>query len=301
MKIANLTNAAAVLALGLAAGTAGTAQAQPLYDRVNVNLPYTVTIGDKTLPPGNYVIQQLESPGEDSRVVLIYSDNGMKFQTSAMSIPALDAKTPEDTKIILHQVGSDYYLDKIWIQGKDYGYEFPLPNSVKSREKEMAHSVSVPANYSSSKTTETSSTTQPANSANTANSATTSNSSNNTTNSADTTANTQPANPSSTATPNTSTQQAMNPTPNAPAETTAPPVVDNSPATNNTNGNMSAQNTQPSQPSQSMQSSADRSMNENADRSTDTNAMPHTSAGWLMMLLSGGAFSGIGMSLRRKR
>ncbi len=29
--------------------------------------------------------------------------------------------------------------------------------------------------------------------------------------------------------------------------------------------------------------------------------MPHTSAGWLMMLLSGGALSGLGAKLRGKR
>jgi len=41
-----------------------------------------------------------------------------------------------------------------------------------------------------------------------------------------------------------------------------------------------------------------RDMNDtgSADRS-----MPNTSAGWLMMLLGGGALSGAGMSLRRKR
>jgi LPXTG-motif cell wall-anchored protein len=39
-------------------------------------------------------------------------------------------------------------------------------------------------------------------------------------------------------------------------------------------------------------------MNDNgaADRS-----MPNTSAGWLMMLLSGGTLSGAGLALRRKR
>ena len=45
-----IKNAAATLALGLAAWCSfSTVQAQPLYDRVNVNLPYAVTIGDKTL------------------------------------------------------------------------------------------------------------------------------------------------------------------------------------------------------------------------------------------------------------
>jgi hypothetical protein len=118
----------------------------PLYDKVMVNLPYTVTIGDHTLQPGDYVIRQLPSAG-GSRVLLVYSDQGMKFETSAMTIPALDNRTPEDTKVILHHFGPDYYFDKIWIQGKNYGYEFPLPDSVKARQRERGEPINVTARY----------------------------------------------------------------------------------------------------------------------------------------------------------
>jgi hypothetical protein len=149
MKSTYFNYGAAALALGAALWVLpGKVQGQgPLYDRVDVNLPYTVTIGNQTLQPGQYVIQQLHSVA-NSPVLLIYSDNGMKFQTSAMTIPCLDPNTARDTKVMLHHFGNDYYFDKIWIQGKDYGYEFPLPNSVKQREKEEMQPVSVAANYS---------------------------------------------------------------------------------------------------------------------------------------------------------
>src|SRR4051812_1477356 len=156
MKIETMMITAGVLALGLATWTPSKAQG-PLYDRVNVNLPYAVTIGDRTLQPGDYVIQQLRDAGGGSRVLLIYSDQGMKFETSAMTIPALDQRTPEDTKVVLHHFGPDYYFDKVWIQGKNYGYEFPLPDSVKSREKERMEPLSVAATYQS--TTDTAATT----------------------------------------------------------------------------------------------------------------------------------------------
>jgi len=139
MRVKNLVLTAGALVLGFAAFTAVTAVAQgPLYDRVIVNLPYTVTIGDRTLAPGEYVIQQNRSEGGGQRVLLIYSDQGMKFETSAMTIPTLDNRTPEDTKVVLHHYGPDYYFDKIWIQGKNYGYEFPLPDSVKARQRERS-------------------------------------------------------------------------------------------------------------------------------------------------------------------
>jgi hypothetical protein len=247
MKNGSFTFAASALVLGLATFVApSTVQAQPMFDRVDVTLPYSVSIGDKTLQPGNYVIQQLDSASGGSQVLLIYGDNGMKFETSTLTIPTLQNRTQPDTRVILHHIGNDYYFDKVWVQGKDYGYEFPLPNSVKQREKEAMAPVSVAANASSvPAATVQAATTQAA-----------------------------------TTTQQTTTQQATT-TPVTTQQATTQPVTTTQAATT-TQSTMQPATTQGT-----------------ADRST-TPAMPHTDAGWLMMLLGGGALSGLGARLRRK-
>jgi hypothetical protein len=119
-------------------------------DRVSVNMPYPVTIGQKTLPPGEYLIRPLTNGG-GSRVLGIFSGDERKHEATVMTIPALDRRTPEETKIVLHRFGDEYYFDKIWIQGKDYGYEFILPEDVKSRMRERTlASATVPARVDSS-------------------------------------------------------------------------------------------------------------------------------------------------------
>jgi hypothetical protein len=263
MKIGNYTIAASALALGLATLiTPSNVQGQPLFDKVNVNLPYSVTIGNTTLQPGNYVIQQLNSFSGDSKVLLIYGDNGMKFETSALTIPALENQTQPSTRVLLHHFGNDYYFDKVWIQGKDYGYEFPLPDSVKARQKEQMQAVSVPAQYS----------TVPASQATTAS------------------VTTGAATTAKATTPPATTQSQTMPPASAQQQTTTQPVT-TQPAT--TAQSTAAQSTTPqsTMPPETTQNTANR----------EAPAMPHTSAGWLMMLLSGGALSGMGMSLRRKR
>ncbi len=266
MKIQSFTIAASALVLGIATLAAPkTIQAQPLWDRVDVNLPYSVTIGDKTLQPGNYVIQQLDSPSGGSQVLLIYGDNGMKFETSSLTIPALQNRTQPDTRVILHHIGSDYYFDKVWIQGKDYGYEFPLPNSVKMREKEAMQPVSVAASASTvpaTQATQSAATAQTTVQQTTTQQATTQQ------------ATTQQQTPVQTTEPITTPQ----PTTPQPVATTQQPMT--TPA-----ATMAPATTV---------NSADRS-------SSEAPAMPHTSAGWLMMLLSGGALSGLGAKLRAKR
>jgi len=229
-------------------------QAQPLWDRVDVNLPYSVTIGDKTLQPGNYVIQQLDDPSGGSQVLLIYGDNGMKFQTSALTIPALENRTQPDTRVILHHIGNDYYFDKVWVQGKNYGYEFPLPNNVKMREREAMQPVSVAATASSIPPTTTAAQTTQTAAAN-----------------------------QSTAQQQATTGQATTPAMNQGATQATTQQATTPPATN--------------QP----MTTPPATENNQANRTDETPAMPHTSAGWLMMLIGGGALSGLGAKLRARK
>jgi len=272
MNVKRLVLSAGVLALGVASLTVATKAQGPLYDRVLVNLPYTITIGDKVLQPGDYTIRQLPSPGGASRVLLIYSDNGMKFETSAMTIPALDNRTPEDTRVVLHHFGSDYYFDKIWIQGKDYGYEFPLPDSVKARERERLQPINVAANYQATSESTTDTTT--------------------TANSTTTTANRTTTTASNTTTTN-STTPAYNST-TTQSQTTAPETT-TAPATTTYNNNTTvAQNTTPA-PMQNQTTTS------NYTTGSASRTMPSTSANWLMMLMSGGMLSGAGLALRRFR
>src|SRR5690242_17823578 len=236
MHLKNLLVAVSALGLGLAALVVPVLAQGPLYDKVIVDLPYSVTIGNKVLQPGNYVIRQNPSDGGGGRVLLIYSDRGMHFETSTMTIPALDNRTPESTKVVLHRFGNDYFFDKIWIQGKNYGYEFPLPESVKSRERERMQPVNVAARYES--TTQQQARNETRNEA-------------------------PPAAPAPA--PERQTEVAQATPPPAPAPTPAPeptPAPTPTPAPRRT--------------------------------------MPHTDAGWLSMMLSGGLFAAAGLALRRR-
>lgn len=130
MKVQNLFLAAA-LATGAWMAPRAFAQ-QPHFDFVHISLPYSVSLGgDRTLPAGTYLIQELRS--EDPTVLLFYSGNGMKFEISALATKTLDPNTARSTEVTLRQIGDNYYLDKLWIQGKSFGFEFPLPKGVEEK------------------------------------------------------------------------------------------------------------------------------------------------------------------------
>jgi hypothetical protein len=277
MKTKSFKTMAGALALASAGWLASTSmQAQPMYDRIHVNLPYTITLQNKTLQPGDYTIQQLPSTGGSSRVLLFYTNDGMKFETSAMTIPALDINTARDTKLVLNHVGDSYYISKIWVQGKDYGYELPVPDSIRERQREGMTETTVAATYTPSSTTDMTTTT--------ASTSTTTAQSNNT---ADTT--NQPVTTPAT----TDTAQNTQPVTQQPATTTTTDTSASANANNSADRAMADQT--PTTPAPSTTAS------DNTTSSANRSSMPNTAAGWLTMLLSGSALSGAGLMLRRKR
>lgn len=302
----------------------------PLYDKVMVDLPYTITVNNTTLQPGHYVIQQMPSTDISNRVLQIFSDDGTKFQTSVMTIPTVNNTTPSDTQVVLNHVGNDYYFDKIWIQGKDYGYEFVLPENVKSRAQESQVAVNVPATYQSAPAPEqgTESQSQTATANSNQSSAENQSAMNNPPSAGSQSAQTtSPEGQASTAepTPSQSTVTAPNSqTPNtAEAQQQNPAVSSQSSSTQQSqqNPSLSAQATQqpaqpetteqtapqaqeqtPASPSQAEPNSTTPSQATapSGEQTESRNRqMPQTAANWLTLLFSGAGLSGAGMMLRR--
>ena len=127
------------------AALAGAAVHARATDRVIVELPFHVTVGEQVLEPGKYTISRL--PNSGAPILLIHKD-GQEFKAMTMAIPAYSLQTPEHTKVVLHRVGDhEYHFDKIWIQGSNSGYEIPLPRNARERQAEwrLAESLAGPS------------------------------------------------------------------------------------------------------------------------------------------------------------
>jgi len=139
----NVRNLLVAVAAVIVLGAAFTLRSQGLTDGIKVTLPEAVTVGDVVLDPGEYEIRRASMNAD--QVLRIFSNDKLKYQTVVLTIPTLGKETPEDSKVILHHIGDKFYFDKIWMEGKDYGYEFPLPDRVRALQRELA--VNVAARY----------------------------------------------------------------------------------------------------------------------------------------------------------
>src|SRR5258708_1877167 len=289
MKVRNIALTAGAFLLGTV-GTFVVLRAQgPMYDKVIVDLPYSVTVRDTTLQPGQYVIQQLPSESSN-RVVQIFSNDGMKLETAVITVPALENKTPDKTEVLLHHFGNDYYFDKVWIQGKDYGYEFPLPNDVKSRESEKGAAVTIGAKYDTASSETTAQAPQPSSASSEASES----------------AAAQP--PAATAQPSTTESAANQPSTSPPSA--APPAHEpeaQMPAETANRENSPSQDSQQmaqaqppaAAPGDDTSSATPDTSSANTEAGSRNREMPKTASNWLSMLLTGCALSAAGLALRR--
>jgi len=85
-----------------------------------INIPFSFTVGEKSLPAGEY---SFERNRKDSDLVwLVQSRDGdvtALFTTTAVRA----TETQEKAKLVFHKYGDQYFLSQIWTQGETAGRE----------------------------------------------------------------------------------------------------------------------------------------------------------------------------------
>ena len=118
----------------------------PLHDKVVVNLPYPVHVEGTVLPPGQYTISEQNKPTDTPG--LMVEGKSASVVTPAATMNAIEKPAAPETKVVLRQIGNDYYFDKIWMKGRTFGWQVPLPDNLKDTQ---GKSVEVSGTYQQGK------------------------------------------------------------------------------------------------------------------------------------------------------
>ncbi len=108
------------------------AENAPRHEDVTVDLATPVHVGAKVLPAGHYTIIA-ENVANGATGFLIQGKKA-DVRTAASKIPSVQKPAPATTKLMMRKIGDNFYLDKIWIRGKTFGWQIPLPQSVSSQQ-----------------------------------------------------------------------------------------------------------------------------------------------------------------------
>jgi hypothetical protein len=105
----------------------GVAYAQlPGARMVKVNIPFSFTANHVTMPAGAYTVTDSGSQG----VLLISSEDSS--QRGLVSTLSIESNAGADqTKLIFHRYGDQYFLAQVWVAGENSGRELPRTRAEK--------------------------------------------------------------------------------------------------------------------------------------------------------------------------
>ncbi len=118
----------------LALAGVGTARAQ-VINAVVANIPFDFTVGNKTMPSGQYTVKPVDSsPG--SLMTISYKEGKV---LEVFGIENAQAKgEPHQAELIFHHVGDRYFLSEIFDSWNPAGAEVRRPRAERRFEKEEA-------------------------------------------------------------------------------------------------------------------------------------------------------------------
>ncbi len=96
-----------------------------------LNIQFNFIVGGKTLPAGEYTV---EPNKKDSRNVWLVQSKEGNASALFTTLPVRANQTQEETKLVFHKYGDQYFLSQIWTPGGNTGRELLMPRI----ERELA-------------------------------------------------------------------------------------------------------------------------------------------------------------------
>jgi hypothetical protein len=119
---------AATLALFLLPALAAQAQT------IKVSVPFDFSAGLTTLPAGDYVVSK---PGASQGVLQLRSDDG-RSSAFVLTSSAQSRSINEQSKLIFHRYGNQYFLSQVWAAGSGMGHQLHQSKAEREIAKNMA-------------------------------------------------------------------------------------------------------------------------------------------------------------------
>ena len=124
-----------ILTLALAVETA---RAQST-NQVTASIPFQFTIGNQTLPAGDYTVK-LVNQDSGKNALLIKSTDGSVSRMLMMNTAQKGSATAK-ASLVFNQYGDRYFLAEVWTGSDQFGLTLPRSRSEREIERELARQI----------------------------------------------------------------------------------------------------------------------------------------------------------------
>ena len=99
------------------------------------SIPFEFSVGNKTLPAGEYTVRQV-NPASDHAVLQLRSRDG---RASAMvQMDSVMGKAQESAKLIFNRYGNKYFFAQAWVDGENSGLQASKSRAERATGRELA-------------------------------------------------------------------------------------------------------------------------------------------------------------------
>jgi len=106
---------------------------------MTANIPFEFTVANKKLPAGEYSVTRAQETSGDL-ILQINSKDGRE-SISRLTIPVNTLEPKDDSRLVFHRYGDEYFLFEIWPAGGNTGRELPKSRSERAAEQKFRDSV----------------------------------------------------------------------------------------------------------------------------------------------------------------
>jgi hypothetical protein len=125
----------AMFALLTVAGVSNaSAQSQPKM-QLKANIPFAFTVGDKTMPAGEYSVT-CTNPSSDQKVLQLRSSDGN--QSALLRTSSVIGKTQDAAQLVFNRYGDHYFFAQVWLPADATGMQAPKSHGEKQMARELA-------------------------------------------------------------------------------------------------------------------------------------------------------------------
>ena len=109
-----------------------------LSNPIRAKIPFDFNVGEKKLPAGEYTFSRLSGFSDSKAMSISSADARAHVFQSTFDAHILIAKN--DTTLVFHKYGDQYFLEQVWSGGEQEGNQLPESRSERTIRRQLAQS-----------------------------------------------------------------------------------------------------------------------------------------------------------------
>src|SRR5262245_47851558 len=102
---------------------------------LRANIPFEFNVGDKSLPAGEYTVQQI-NPASDHCALQLRSKDGRSVAMIQMNNAI--GKANERARLVFNRYGDEYYFSQAWTSSEALGWQAPRSKGERAARLQLA-------------------------------------------------------------------------------------------------------------------------------------------------------------------